>query len=267
MSVARTQHSVTLLADGRVFVAAGSAKFDLSDVLGSLAQAHRSVEVYNPAADTWTSGPDIPIPGNGLVGQGASLLGNGQVLLTGGVEVSIVFGIPIPSFSANCHRFDPASGTWTPGTPDLPAKRTYHGQVALPGGSALVVGGVDGDFLLLSFNTLSGCVRYDPASNTWTSVAPLTRSRAYPNVIVAGNEVVVLGGLGTVDVASGTGTPEQVIEVAPATLLGWTTVAGMSLPREVARAAAIDGGERILIVGTGDNGVPTVDLTAEVYVR
>ena len=265
MSVGRTQHTATLLADGRVLALGGSSKFDLSDVLGSLAQAHRSAEVFDPSTGQWSPLPDLPIAADGLVGHGASLLGNGQVLVTAGVEVSVLFGIPIPSMVDDCHLWDPSTG-WLGAAP-VPGNRVYHGQLALPDGSALVVGGADGDFISLSFQSLATAQRYDPGTGAWSSAGSLNHPRAYPNLVLAGDEVVVAGGLSTIDVTSGSGTPEQNIEVRPVAGGAWAARAALALPREVARAAAFDGGHRVLIVGTGDNGLPTVDRTAEVYVR
>jgi N-acetylneuraminic acid mutarotase len=268
MSVARTQHTATLLADGRVFVAGGSSKFDLSDVLGSLAQVNRKAEIYDPVTNTWTPAPDVPIPGSvkGLVGHAASRLGNGQVLVTGGVEVTIIFGIPIPAITGRCYRYQPSTNSWV-ATASLAIDRVYHGQLTLADGTAVVAGGADGDFVLLNFFTLASCARYDAATNSWTALGSLQHPRAYPNVLHAGSEVVVAGGLSTVDVTSGSGAPEQAIEVSSGALAAWSTAASTALPRQVARAVAVDDGARVLIVGTGDDGVPAVDRTAEVYVR
>jgi N-acetylneuraminic acid mutarotase len=266
MSAARTQHTATLLADGRVLAVAGTSKFDVDDVLGSLAETQTSAEVYNPVTNTWSAVPDVPITNDGLVGHAASRLGNGQVLVTAGVEVTIIFGIPIPSVSTRCHRYQPSTNSWL-STASVPGKRVYHGQLTLPDGTALVAGGADGDFIALNFFALGTTARYNATTNGWTAAGALQHPRAYPNVVQAGSEVVVAGGLGTLDVATGNGTPEPAIEVSSGALASWTTPASTALPRQVARAVAVDGGDRVLIVGTGDDGVPAVDRTAEVYVR
>lgn len=266
MSVARTQHTATLLADGRVLVVAGSSKFDVDDVLGSLAKTNVSAEVYSPATNTWSAAPDVPITNDGLVGHAASRLGNGQVLVTAGVEVTIIFGIPIPAVSTRCHRYQPSTNSWV-ATASLPGKRVYHGQLTLADGTALIAGGADGDFILLNFFALGTCARYNATTNGWTAAGALQHPRAYLSLIQAGGEVVAACGLGTLDVATGTGTPEPAIEVSSGTLASWSTQASTALPRQVARAVAVDGGDRVLIVGTGDDGVPAVDRTAEVYVR
>ncbi|MEX1026006.1 MAG: kelch repeat-containing protein [Planctomycetota bacterium] len=267
MNQARTQHTATLLADGRVLVVGGSALFDLGQVLSSLAQAKKSTELYDPLSNTWTSGPTLPIGSNvGVIGQAASLLGNGQVLVTGGVLVASFLGIPIPSFSDDAWRYDPGTGAFV-ATAGMAEERAYHGSITLPDGTALVAGGADGDFTALSFFTRTGCERYDAATNSWTSAPALNHARAYPNLVDTGSAIVVVGGLANADVATGSGTPETITESIDHGLGGWSAGPATILPREVARAVAIDAGARVLFVGTGLDGQPTADRTAEQLVR
>lgn len=265
MSSPRTQHTATLLADGRVFVAGGSSLFDLNDLLGSLAQATKSTEIYDPVSDTWTNGPNLPISDDGVIGHSASLLPNGQVLITGGVVVAVLFGLPIPSFSADVHRYDP-SGNLYAITPSISVARVYHGQMTLPDGRVLIAGGADGDFIAMTFSALANCDIYDPNTNTWTAAAPLAHPRAYPNLFDTGTQVAIVSGISAVDIAMGSGTPEQIVELAPYAATGWTDSGTTLLPRQVARVVPIENGARLLIVGTGDNGVPAVDHTAEMFV-
>jgi hypothetical protein len=266
MTDARTQHTAVLLQDGKVFVSGGAGMFDLSDVLGSLLSVNKTAEIYDPTVDAWTSVPDVPITESGIIGQGASVLPNGQVLLTGGVPVAIFLGIPLPSITGKCHRFDPSTGNWV-GTASLPKDRVYHAQLALSDGRTLVAGGADGDFVLQSFTTYGDCFTYDASSDSWTTVASMNHARAYGTLIERSGEILSLGGLGTVDITSGSGTPERWIESAGTSLTGWTDSAQTLLAREVARFVSVEGGARVLVVGTGDNLLPSVpDRTAEVYV-
>lgn len=262
---ARTQHTATLLADGRLFLVGGSSRFDLDDVLGSLALAAKSCEIYDPTANTWSNAASLPISQNGIIGHAASRLGNGQVLVTGGVKVQIVFGLPIPSVASEAWRYDALSNAWI-ATASMGIERVYHGQITLADGRALVAGGADGDFVTLQFFTLTHCARYDAATNLWTTVGSLTSARAYPNLVDTGALIAVVGGLLDVDVTTGSGTPAQALETSSGAFATWTHASDLRLPREVARAAVIDLGLRVLVVGTGDDGTSNVDRTAELFV-
>ena len=72
MREARSGHTATLLADGRVLVTGGSIVHD---------SATSTAEIYDPAAGTWTLvAPDV----DGRVGHTATLLDDGTVLVSGG---------------------------------------------------------------------------------------------------------------------------------------------------------------------------------------
>ena len=106
MSSPRTQHTATLLADGRVFVAGGLEQFDLADRIASIATALSSTQVYDPDTNQWSGGPGLPLP---RFGQAATRLPSGRVLLTCGIEVPSTFGVPLPEISSDCRRYDPGT--------------------------------------------------------------------------------------------------------------------------------------------------------------
>ena len=261
-SMGRTLHTATLLADGRVLVIGGGAKFDLSDVVGSLATVVGTTEIYDPVADTWSAGPNTPGP---LLAHQASRLGDGRVLVSSGVEVGNVFGIPVPGFTSQCLRYDPGTNSLL-STASMPVPRAYHGQITLPGGGAMIVGGATGDFIGLTFNTHSESYTYNHLTNTWTATGNLNVARAYPNLVDTGDGIAVLAGLKSVNVTTGSGTPAVEVETSNYTGISWAVSGTQTLPRETPRAVPVDGGKRILIVGTGDNGLPAVDKTAEVFI-
>jgi N-acetylneuraminic acid mutarotase len=247
MSRARTQHTATKLADGRVLVVGGGSVFDLSDPLGSLASATSSSEIYNPSTNTWTSGPNLPAA---TVGHTATLLDNGKVLIVGGVQVSIVFGAPLPSISNVARLYDPASNSFQ-SVPNLPVARVYHGAVSLPGNQALVYGGADGSFITLSFSPLGTSYRFDGNSNSWIAVGNLVTPRAYAagNYLASSNGVVIGGGLVSIDVAAGTGTPATSYERFDLGTNAWSTTAAGIKGRAVSLTVPVDNGVRLLTVG------------------
>lgn len=264
MSTARVQHTATLLADGRVFVAGGVSSYDLADPIGTLNNALNSSAIYNPATNAWSAGPNLP---EKRIGHNATRLGDGRVLVSGGIEVASLFGIPLPAFSNDCRRYNPATNAFL-ATAAFNGPRAFHGQVTLSNGNALIVGGVDGDLILLSFTTLASARIYNTATNSWSNVASLATPRVYPTVVDSGGEVMVFGGLATFDITTSSGTPAQTIESASESVTAWSSPTSLLLARPLVAATIVDGGQRVLITGSGDNGsgglVP--DLTAEIFI-
>lgn len=262
MGTSRTQHTATLLADGRVFVTGGIKAINAADPIASLGDILKSSEVYDPVANSWSSAASMSLP---RVGHQASLLPSGRVLITGGLEIGSLFGIPLPSIVSTAMRYNPVNNSMI-GTSGMSGPRALHGQMTLADGRVLVVGGADGDVLTQNFNSLSTCRTYDEGTNSWTNVTSLPEVRTFPNLVELGGEVHVLSGLGTIDVLTLTGNPVLTIATGDLTTFGWTTVGSMVYGRPLSAAIPIDGGERVLVVGPGDNGTAAFDRSAEVYI-
>jgi len=88
MAAGRGQLSSTLLADGRVLVAAG------------FGPPAASAEVYDPASGTWTDAGSF---GESTFEVTATLLLDGKVLVTGGLLADGV--------ASSAELYDPAAGT------------------------------------------------------------------------------------------------------------------------------------------------------------
>ncbi|MDF1800953.1 MAG: kelch repeat-containing protein [Planctomycetota bacterium] len=262
MGTPRTQHTATLLADGRVFVTGGVKAVDAADPIAGLGDILKTSEVYDPVANSWSSAASMSLP---RVGHQASLLPSGRVLITGGLEIGSLFGIPIPSIVNTAMRYNPVNNSMI-GTASMSGSRALHGQVTLSDGRALVVGGADGDVLTQNFSSLSTCRTYNEGTNSWTNVTSLPEVRTFPNLVELAGEVHVISGLGTIDVLTLTGNPVLTIAKGDLGTFGWTTVGTMVHGRPLSAAIAIEGGERVLVVGPGDNGTAAFDRSAEVYI-
>ena len=143
----------------------------------------------------------------------ATLLPNGQVLVTGGGDtsgllssancttLSVGLGVPRATATPNAIRhtatllpngqvlvaggrnndgylasaelYDPASGSWTYTTGPLNTARGYHTATLLPNGQVLVAGGRNNDGYLASAEL------YDPASGMWTATGSLANARYF----------------------------------------------------------------------------------------
>lgn len=262
MNRARALHTATLMSDGRVFVAGGGGAFDPADPLSALNNIEATTEVYDPNTNTWTLGPNLPMS---RVAHRATRLNDGRILITGGVEVAFVFGVPIPTISNDCRLYDPVTGT-IGNASNFAGGRGLHGQTLLDNGNVFVAGGATGDVLALSATPLSSCRIYNPVNDTWTNVASLNVARGFGDLINLGSEVLYVGGLTSVDITTLSGAGAQDIESADPQGLSWSIVGSLIKDRPLAISAPIDGGDRILVTGSGDIGVVPADQTSEIFI-
>lgn len=278
MQLPRLLHTATLLADGRVFVAGGVRKFILGDPFASIMQGIFETEIYDPVSNTWSSGPNFPDK-HERFGHQASLLPNGQVLITGGMEERpIIPAFPtavLIHYTDECHRYDPSTNTFV-NTPPLPILSgmgiAYHAQATLSSGDVAVVGGVSSPDALVGSSL---CVQrdsflYDPASNSWTVGGQIQFPRVYGQLLETPDQrVFLIGGLRAIDLIAGTGTPEKRFEETDVTFQSWTHLPDMVMlkAREVSRAVLVGVGPFlcILSVGVGEIATPPAETTAEFY--
>jgi N-acetylneuraminic acid mutarotase len=151
MSVARFNHTATLLLDGRVLVAGGQPNT-------------AAAEVYDPRSGVWSVTGSMSV---GREGHTATRLLNGEVLVSGG---SVGFGPVNPVTTSEL--YDPRSGTWHQAG-NMMSARYRHAATHLPNGEVLVSGGVtDG-----AGDVTVSAELYDPASNTWSSAGDMTSPR------------------------------------------------------------------------------------------
>ena len=122
MPAGRSNHTSTLLANGKVLVAGGQDGATLS-----------TASVYDPTTNSWSAAAGMAVP---RYLHSATLLPNGQVLVVGGFNVS-------PSIWSSAELYDPASNGWSPAG-SLTNARVRHTTTLLPDGQALVVGGYTG---------------------------------------------------------------------------------------------------------------------------
>src|SRR5204862_13782 len=115
LATARSFHTATLLASGKVLVAGGYGGGFLS-----------SGELFDAAAGTWSGTGDLATAHSFHT---ATLLPNGKVLVAGGFAAA--------GYSSGAELYDPATGTWS-GTGPLATARVDHTATLLPNGKVLV---------------------------------------------------------------------------------------------------------------------------------
>ena len=164
MSVERTLHTATTLADGRVLVVGG----------GKLDGPHlKTAELYDPATDTWTDAGEMSV---GRVTHTATTLADGRVLVVGG-----------RGKKTSAEIWDPATSAWTL-VAELANQRSEHAAVLLADGRVMVTGGL---------GVGASAEIYDPELDTWSAAPDMLESRYRHVVTLLGDgRVLITGGQG-----------------------------------------------------------------------
>jgi hypothetical protein len=231
MSVARGEHTSTLLLDGRVLVAGGR---------GNSGTPIRSAEMFDGATESWTPLPDLNQP---RAGHSALLLDDGRVLLAGGSRGA--------DEAPNGEIYDPASDTFTL-TGALVVPRFGQTAVKLADGRVLLAGGTRG-------GTATNVVEiYDPHSNTFTDAGRLATMRvdAAASHLPDGRAIICGGGVPPSFAAAESTeiyTPQAGMTPGPSMIVGRT-----STP-----AVALNDGR--VFLATGGSGSVAARDSAEIY--
>jgi N-acetylneuraminic acid mutarotase len=273
MSTARSLLAACVV-DGKVYAIGGGRP---SAVLYS------AVEQYDPATDTWTSKTDMPTPrttfGLSVVNGKIYAIGGGA---SGGALVSIVeeydpvadtwtTRAPMPtaraflscaaaagkiyaigglrSGSSACspvvEEYDPATDTWTRKA-DTPKPRgaascsTVGGIIYLVGGGPTGGQGTD--------RAQPTVQAYDPATDTWTTKAPMTTARGFLSTCVMEGKIYAIGGCLNAYDSSDLSSMEA---YDPATDT-WRIMPSMQVKRKGLGSAVVNG--RIYAIGGVSHG-------------
>jgi hypothetical protein len=242
LSVARSQHTATRLADGRVLVVGGRG----TDGLTALA----SVELFDLRTRRWRRVAPLQ---QGRAQHTATLLADGRVLVAGGVTATSSGDAARFVAVASAEMYEPRRNTWTPAGPMADA-RASHTATLLADGSVLVVGGAREQRV-----ELASVERFEPKSGRFQPLLPLLIPRAqHAAVGLPDGSVVVLGGRARR--AGPHGAVSQVLEAAerfvPATQT-WQLLPSMSEARQ--RPAALAQGDEVLVIG-GQTGTSSTNL-------
>jgi N-acetylneuraminic acid mutarotase len=246
MSTPRVLHGAALMADGRVMVAGGTNTLSsvVTDVVtGTL----NSAEIYNPTTGSWSGTAAI---GGRRLAPALSLLPNGQVMVSGGVEIGFFFGIPVSAVSTTkVQRW--SNGGWSSG-PNMSQGRAGHqyNQARLNDGRILMTGGVNVPSLLGATNAapINGAEAYNPATNSWQTVnMPVSRALHSATVLTDGRVAVCGGAQGLLT------APISIADVHlfnPATN-SWSGAPSLNGPRASHVASLLPDGTLALFGGQG----------------
>ncbi|MFI0481128.1 Kelch repeat-containing protein [Actinomadura sp. 9N215] len=236
MGTARSLHSATLLADGRVLVTGGTG-YQKPGVL----RTFRTAELYDPVKNIWT---DVAPMTDARLAHPAIRLPDGRVLAVGGeTGIDQYRGIG-QSF---CELYDPVAGRWTP-TGSMHVPRRNHQAVLLPDGSVFVAGG-DGPGIIterrLAPHSQWRTERYDPATGFWSPGRNMPTGRTFHRMVaLPAGKVLVVGGTDAATYDVGYANAAVYDPLAQT----WAPTGGMTTGRFYCSATALADG-RVLAAG------------------
>jgi hypothetical protein len=235
MTTPRADAAAIRLRDGRVLICGGTATGQAGGVLSS-------AELYDPAARSFTSTGSMTVP---RAGQTITMLGDGRILLTGGVQ-----NAGYRSQLASAEIYDPAAGTFA-ATGSMSTPRAGHTATMLRDGRVLIVGGSAN-----GVRTLDSAELYDPAGGTFSRTGHLNQPRIAQVAAMLGTGKVLIAGGGRGGMPGGYISYDTAEIYDPATRSFTTLRAHMKSDRVGAAAVRLNDG-RILIVGGKSGRVVT----------
>jgi N-acetylneuraminic acid mutarotase len=183
------------------------------------------------------------------------LLGNGKVLVAGGLNASGLL-------QHASEVYDPARGTWSPAG-DMVLARASHSATLLPDGTVLVVGGGDSE------DSNSSSELFNPATGTWTRANRMSAPRrSHSATPLPDGRVLVVGGLHSIVEADGFSHIRGLAtaEVYDPATGAWSATGAMAGPRTMHTATLLPNGKVLVTGGYKGNGGANEGLaTAEVY--
>jgi hypothetical protein len=180
MAVARTAHTATVLADGRVLIVGGA---NSGGVLSS-------AEIYDVATSAFTSTGSLHFARGA---HAAALLADGKVLVAGGDGADNLALGEAELYDANAGIFT-AAGSMSLG-------RELLTLSALPDGNVLAAGGTETqgecleDGCFGNFGPVSNADLYDPPSGTFTAASNMLQAHGgHTATVLASGKVLIVGG-------------------------------------------------------------------------
>jgi N-acetylneuraminic acid mutarotase len=189
----RSNHTATLLPNGKVLVAGGASTIGNGNNNASFPV---SAELFDPSTGLWSLTGSLA---DGRVNHTATLLASGKVLVVGGNRTDVdINGNIISVYLAKAEVYDPTAGLWTP-TGSLSYSVYSYTATLLQDGKVLVKGG--------------GSDLYDPVTGLWVPTDTLGRGHSYPTATLLPDGKVLIAGGGNYsssdlfDPVTGTSTP------------------------------------------------------------
>lgn len=240
MNIPRTNHTATLLKNGKVLLAGGISK----DENNSQFEVS-SAEAYNPINHAWT----LVAPMNEIRSEHtATLLPSGKVLVAGGNDSALKGEV-----------YDPETNTWQLTAPSHDPRRG-HQATLLPDGRVLITGGY---FWVsqIAKTFLSSAEIFDPNTQTWTLAEPMSMPRESHTATLLPNGTVLVTGGQTYNGQDST----ALAEIFDPQTNTWHSVSPMKQPRAGHTATLLQDGNVLIVGGTFLDVRPINSPGAEIF--
>lgn len=181
------------------------------------------------------------------VGHTTTLLPNGKILVTGGVDET-------STALTTAELYDPATGSWALTRNNLTTARVAHTATLMPNGNVLVVGGLTG-----AGAGLTSAEIYNTSTGFWTTVRSggLTFGRYnHTATLLQNNKILFCDG-------SDLSGPLKSAELFDLDKGTWGVTASTTVARQVHTATLLANGKVLVAGGVTDTGVAIA--SAEVY--
>ncbi|MDB4944554.1 MAG: branched-chain amino acid transporter2C amino acid-binding protein [Labilithrix sp.] len=178
--------SALLLPSGKILVSGG--EYNSKTFTEGVS---RTVEIYDPAADSWTTAPSLP---EGRYMGAGSMRADGSVLFAGG------YSIAANAARSSTYVLAPGAAAWTAGSP-MTSPRTSLAMTTGADGTTYAFGGSDGA------SDLATAEARGPSATGFSTLPPMPDTRG-------GGHSAVLGKDGRIYVIGGGNVPVLVYEPA-----------------------------------------------------
>jgi len=238
MSSARSNHTATLLSNGKVLIAGGYSGSYLA-----------SAELYDPMTGTFTLTGSLT---TGREYHTATLLSNGKVLIAGGYNCCTATTL------ASAELYDPAAGTFTP-TGSMNIGRNNHTATLLNNGKVLVAGGSDNNGLIQA-----GAELYDPATGTFTATGSMSTVRSNHTATLLNNGKVLIAG-GENCCNFGVLTSEELYDSSTGTFSSTGSLQPFTNSSRILHTATLLNNGKVLVAGGAGGHFPAAPLLVQSY--
>lgn len=234
---ARSHHTATVLADGRVLIVGGAGATQTAGA--QFADCLADAELYDEDVGAFSSAGSMSVP---RVFHAATMLPSGEVLVVGGANET---GF---SFSSS-EIYDPEDHSWRESESLTSDDRFRHAMVTLRSGNVLVAAGKKANVAFLDSAEI-----LDDAG--WHEVGTVDRggNGATMSLLQSGHAIFI-GGYGYFSATVGY-EALPVAQIFDEELGAWTSIASLAFPRTLHTATVLPSGQVLVVGGLGGQSDP-----------